>query len=137
MGKISEKYIVISPLFKILVLPFVFSILPIFALIAISFVSDSSDWGMIIVLLYVLIFIVGILTPVFCFIYGTKLLTKIKQSVAFSFYNSAIIALVFSRLVNTDFRIYAFFIVFAWCQLWTLLPLLIFKKRIKASKIND
>ncbi len=36
---------------------------------------------------------------------------------------------VFSRLVNTDFRIYAFFIVFAWCQLWTLVPYLMSRRR--------
>ncbi len=133
MGKISKKYIAISPLFKILVLPVVFSILSVLALIAISFVGDENAMGMIIVLLYVLIFIVGIVTPVFCFIYGTKLLTKVKQSVAFSFYNSAIIALVFSRLVNTDYRIYGFFIVFAWCELWTFITWLIFKKRTNNS----
>lgn len=128
MSTRPTKYINISPRFKTLVLPFVFSILIIFALIAISLVGGNA-WGMIIVLLYVLIFIVGIVTPVFCVIYGTKLLTKVKHGIAFSFYNSAIIALVFSRLVNTDFRIYAFFIVFAWCQLWTLVPYLMSRHR--------
>ncbi len=131
-----EKYITISNKFKVYFYPIVFTVIVVLLFIA-SIISLPNDLGSVIVGLYILLFVLCVVLPAYCIIYAKRVLTKEKHGFAFTFYNSAIIALVFSRLVNTDYRIYGFFIVFAWCELWTLLSLLIFKKRSKASKTND
>ncbi len=129
-----EKYITISNKFKVYFYPIVFTVIIVLLLIA-SIISLPNDLGSVIVGLYILLFVLCVVLPAYCIIYAKRVLTKEKHGFAFSFYNSAIITLsyVLPFLSDITDRYLYCLILFGWCELWTLIPWLICKKRTNNS----
>ena len=88
--------------------------------------------GGVVILLFAIILIVGIFLPIYCFLYGKKVLLNEKRKLLFTLYNSAIITLcyLFPLYMEDETYIYSL-ILFGWCELWTAMPLIKSKKQNK------
>ena len=117
--------------------PFIFVITALLSFLILSFFLEkqNADIGGAIVLLFALILIVCVFLPIYCFTYGKKVLLNEKRKLLFSLYNSAIITLSYLLPLCMEGETYIYsLILFGWCELWTALPLIEFKKRTKKAE---
>ncbi|MBE7064188.1 MAG: hypothetical protein E7384_00005 [Ruminococcaceae bacterium] len=121
------------------IFPFIFSIVIFSAFLQLSFFLEQqdADLGGIVILLFALILFIGVLIPIYCFIYGKKVLLKEKRKFIFTLYNSAVITLFYLLPKCTEGETYIYsLILFAWCESWSLIPLLKFKKNTRKTETN-
>ncbi len=119
--------------------PFIFSVsvLVVFLLFLLSFSKGDMGLGGAAIGLIALVAIVCVALPIYCFMYGKKVLLKEKTRFVFTLYNSAIITLFYFLPLCMEDETYIYSLVlFAWCELWSSLPLLIYKNRPKKSNEN-
>ncbi len=125
-----EKYIAISNKFKVSFYPIVFSVINAFLLIA-FIISRPDDLAGALILLCILLFVLCIALPAYCIVYTKRVLTREKHGFAFTFYNSTLITLSYALTLCTKDETYIYsLLLFGWCELWTLIPWLIFRKQI-------
>ena len=73
-----------------------------------------------------------VIIPVYCFIYGKKLLLTEKRKYLFSLYNSFVLTLFYLLPLCTEGETYIYsLILFLWATGWSMLPLIIYKKAEK------
>ena len=111
--------------------PFVFPIILLVTMLLCSLLISDVGIGGAVIAIFAIIIIVGVILPCNCFLYGRKILSKEKRKYLFTFYNSSIITLFYLLSFCMEGETYLYSaILFAWAELWTVLPLLIPKKKL-------
>ena len=123
-----------SAKFKKYVYPFIFSILGVASFLILEFFLSVTNVGLggAAIVLLELILVIFVILPIYCSVYGKKILADEKRKFAFTFYNSTVITLFYLLPLCMEGETYLYsLILFSWSELWALLPLIKSKKRTK------
>ena len=94
--------------------------------------GDGTGYGGVVIILCGIIFYCLIIVPVMCLVYSKRCLSEERFRVIFTFYQSLLISLPYLILFVNDNETFLYsFILFVWCELWSLLGLVKFKRKIK------
>ena len=94
--------------------------------------GDGTGYGGVVIILCGIIFYCLIIVPAMCLVYSKRCLSRERFRVLFAFYQSLLISLPYLILFIKDNETFLYsFILFVWCELWSLLGLVKFKRKIK------
>ena len=94
--------------------------------------GDGTGYGGVVIILCGIIFYCLIIVPAMCLVYSKRCLSEERFRVIFTFYQSLLISLPYLILFVNDNETFLYsFILFVWCELWSLLGLVKFKRKIK------
>ena len=94
--------------------------------------GDGTGYGGVVIILCGIIFYCPIIVPAMCLVYSKRCLSGERFRVLFTFYQSLLISLPYLILFIKDNETFIYsFILFVWCELWSLLGLVKFKRKIK------
>ena len=94
--------------------------------------GDGTGYGGIVIILCGIIFYCLIIVPAMCLVYSKRCLSGERFRVLFTFYQSLLISLPYLILFIKDNETFLYsLILFVWCELWSLLGLVKFKRKIK------
>ena len=94
--------------------------------------GDGTGYGGVVIILCGIIFYCLIIVPAMCLVYSKRCLSGGRFRVLFTFYQSLLISLPYLILFIKDNETFLYsFILFVWCELWSLLGLVKFKRKIK------
>ena len=94
--------------------------------------GDGTGYGGVVIILCGIIFYCLIIVPAMCLVYSKRCLSGERFRVLFTFYQSLLISLPYLILFIKDNETFLYsFILFVWCELWSLLGLVKFKRKIK------
>ena len=97
---------------------------------------DGTGYGGVVIILCGIIFYCLIIVPAMCLVYSKRCLSGERFRVLFTLYQSLLISLPYLILFFRDNETFLYsFILFVWCELWSLLGLIKFKRKIK-NKID-
>ncbi len=90
--------------------------------------------GMIIELGYpIMVFLIGV--PLYCLMYGIKIISSLKKKFFLVFYNSLILSIFCYLAFSKDEKAFRYaLILFVWSLLWCVLPILFNFLKNKANK---
>ena len=98
--------------------------------------GDGTGYGGVVIILCGIIFYCPIIVPAMCLVYSKRCLSGERFRVLFTFYQSLLISLPYLILFIKDNETFLYsLILFVWCELWSLLGLIKFKRKIK-NKID-
>ena len=98
--------------------------------------GDGSGYGGVVILFCGIVFYCMIIVPAMCLVYSKRCLSGERFRVLFTLYQSLIIPLPYLILFINETETFLYsFILFVWCELWALLGLIKFKRKIK-NKID-
>ena len=98
--------------------------------------GDGTGYGGVVIILCGIIFYCLIIVPAMCLVYSKRCLSGERFRVLFTFYQSLLISLPYLILFFKDNETFLYsLILFVWCELWSLLGLIKFKRKIK-NKID-
>ena len=98
--------------------------------------GDGTGYGGVVIILCGIIFYCPIIVPAMCLVYSKRCLSGERFRVLFTFYQSLLISLPYLILFFKDNETFLYsLILFVWCELWSLLGLIKFKRKIK-NKID-
>ena len=94
--------------------------------------GDGTGYGGVVIILCGIIFYCLIIVPAMCLVYSKRCLSGERFRVLFTLYQSLLISLPYLILFFKDNETFLYsFILFVWCELWSLLGLVKFKRKIK------
>ena len=94
--------------------------------------GDGTGYGGVVIILCGIIFYCLIIVPAMCLVYSKRCLSGERFRVLFTFYQSLLISLPYLILFIKDNETFLYsLILFVWCELWSLLGLVKFKRKIK------
>ena len=94
--------------------------------------GDGAGYGGVVIIFCGIIFYCLIIVPAMCLVYSKRCLSGERFRVLFTFYQSLLISLPYLILFIKDNETFLYsFILFVWCELWSLLGLVKFKRKIK------
>ena len=98
--------------------------------------GDGTGYGGVVIILCGIIFYCLIIVPAMCLVYSKRCLSGERFRVLFTLYQSLLISLPYLILFFKDNETFLYsLILFVWCELWSLLGLIKFKRKIK-NKID-
>ncbi len=98
--------------------------------------GNGTGYGGVVIVLCGIIFYCLIIVPAMCLVYSKRCLPGGRFRVLFTLYQSLLISLPYLILFFRDNETFLYsFILFVWCELWSLLGLIKFKRKIK-NKID-
>ena len=98
--------------------------------------GDGSGFFGVIVALFCIILCCIIVMPTVCFMYSRYCLLDQKYRFLFTLYQSFLITLPYLILFFEDNETFLYsFILFVWCELWSLIGLIKFKRK-NQNKLN-
>ena len=98
--------------------------------------GDGTGYGGVVIILCGIIFYCPIIVPAMCLVYSKRCLSGERFRVLFTFYQSLLISVPYLILFIKDNETFLYsLILFVWCELWSLLGLIKFKRKIK-NKID-
>ena len=98
--------------------------------------GDGRGYGGVVILFCGIVFYCMIIVPAMCLVYSKRCLSGERFRVLFTLYQSLIIPLPYLILFINETETFLYsFILFVWCELWALLGLIKFKRKIK-NKID-
>ena len=98
--------------------------------------GDGTGYGGVVIILCGIIFYCPIIVPAMCLVYSKRCLSGERFRVLFTLYQSLLISLPYLILFIKDNETFLYsLILFVWCELWSLLGLIKFKRKIK-NKID-
>lgn len=98
--------------------------------------GDGTGYGGAVIVLCGIIFYCLIIVPAICLVYSKRYLSGERFSFLFTLYQSLFISLPYLILFFKDNETFLYSsILFVWCELWSLLGLIKFKRKIK-NKID-
>ncbi len=117
-------------------LPLALPIISVLLLILVYVISfavagDSTGYAGAVYASCGILFCCAILMPAICFVYSKRWLLNQKFRFFFTAYNSFLISLPYVVLfsLNDVIDFYFVWIIFGWCELWSLLGLVKFKRK--------
>lgn len=111
---------------------------PIIFIVTFLFIGALLGWGDVggtgyggaVIFLCCLIFCFVIVIPIICFLYSKRCLSGQRYGFLFTLYQSLLITLpYFATFIHEDETAIYALILFAWCELWSLLGLANSKKK--------
>ncbi|MBQ8858845.1 MAG: hypothetical protein IJ012_03540 [Clostridia bacterium] len=128
---------------KKFVFPFVFSLacilsyLIVFAVLLKILTDSGAIVGFsigVIIAFWFIVFLFLFVVPCYCFVYGKKILLNEKRKYLFTLYNSLILAVFCFLVLHIEGETYTYSILlYLWAEIWSVLPLLLHKKKEKIS----
>ncbi len=92
--------------------------------------GDGTGYGGVVIVLCGIIFYCVIVVPAMCFMYSKRCLSGERFRVLFTLYHSFLIALPYLILFFKDNETFHYSVIFfAWCELWSLLGLIKFRRK--------